>query len=99
MSMKEEYISKMDSKIDQWSDEIYSLVVKANKAGMLTSTEYYNQIEALRKKQDIAYKQLLELEKAGENTWGNMKPGIEATWESIDTAINSVKSRFKEVIR
>lgn len=95
MSMKKEYISRMDSRIDQWAAEIYTLAVKANKAGMLTRTEYYKKIEDLRKKQSIAYKQLLELEQAGEHTWENLKPGIETTWKNIDAAINSVKLYFK----
>ena len=95
MSMKGEYISKLDSRINEWSADIHTLAVKANRPGALTRTEYYKQIVALRKKQYNAYKQLLEVEQAGENTWEFMKPGIEATWESVDAAINSVKSRFE----
>jgi hypothetical protein len=75
--------------------KIYTLAIKANKAGMLTRTAYYKKIEDLRKKQSIAYKQLFEPEQAGEHTWENLKLGIETTWENIDAAINSVKSYFK----
>jgi hypothetical protein len=95
MSKKEEFIRMMDSKIDKWSAEIYALALKANKARMQTRAEYYKQIEVLRKKQNIAHKQLLVLGQAEECTWESMKPGIEMTWESIDATINSVKSSFK----
>lgn len=95
MTSREKYIYQMSSKMDQWSNEIHTLSVKINKAKNVNRSECYKQIEALREKHKTAHLQLLTIKQAGENIWNSMKPGIETTQKTIDTAIYSMKLRLK----
>lgn len=95
MSTKDEYVRKMHSKLDQWSNEIDTLAAKVNQAEADARAGYHQQIEALRSKQDEARMRMSELQQAGEGAWEDMKAGVEMAWEAIGEALDSAKSRFK----
>ena len=96
MVKKIEYIRKMNSKLDQWSSDIYNLSVKADQTkAPARRTEYNRQIDELRNKRVFARKQLHTLEKASEDAWEDMKSGIEETWSSLEYSVNLVKSGFR----
>lgn len=95
MSMKDEYVRKMHSKLDQWSSEIDALAARVNQAGAEARAEYHQQIEALRSKRDEARERLAELQQSGEGAWEDMKAGVEIAWAAIGEALDSARSRFK----
>ena len=95
MNSKDEFVRKMHSELDQWNNEIDSLVARVDKAEEQVQTEFQQQIEALHSKHDEVHKQLYELEQASENAWEDMKLGIEMAVGDISEAINSAISRFK----
>lgn len=95
MDRKKEYIHRMNTKLDQWSGEIYVLSTKADKIEVRDRTKYSKQIEELLSKRISARKRLQVLEQANDGIWEEMKTEIEMTWDSINDEISLVKSRIK----
>ena len=95
MSSREEYIRKLQAKLEVWNAEIDKLGAKAGEVKADIKNEYHEQIESLRAKQATAGVKIDELQQAGEHAWKDMKAGIEHAWNSLEEAIASVKSRFK----
>jgi uncharacterized coiled-coil DUF342 family protein len=95
MSNREEYIHKMEAKLDEWNAEIDRLAAKVGEVSADFKHECREQIESLRAKQSIAQLKIEELKHSGEGAWGDLKTGIEHAWTSVGEAIDSARSRFK----
>ena len=95
MSNREEYIRKMQAKLEEWNTDIDTLTAKAGEVAADVKHEYHEQIESLKAKQATARQKIEELQHSGEGAWGDLKTGIELAWSSMGDAIGSARSRFK----
>ena len=95
MNSREEYIRKMQAKLEEWNAEIDTLSIKAGKVTADVKNEYNEQIESLKAKQVVARKKIEEIQQAGDSAWRDLKSGIELAWTAMGEAIDSAKSRFK----
>ena len=95
MSSRDEYMRKMQAKLEEWNAEIEMLTAKAGKATADVKTEYNEQIESLKAKQAAARQKIAELQQAGESAWVDLKSGMELAWTAMGEAIDSARSRFK----
>lgn len=96
MSTREEYVRKMQAKLDEWNAEIDHLAVKAALAEAELKTQYAEEIEALRNKQIEARVKLEALQNSSESAWKDMKSGIDMAWDAISEAVGSAVSRFNK---
>ena len=95
MDNRDEYIHKMEAKLEEWNVEIATLTSKAGEVTTDIKNEYREQIELLKVKQANARQKIEELQHSGEGAWGDLKTGIELAWASMEEAIDSARSRFK----
>lgn len=95
MRSRDEYVRKMQAKLEEWNAEIDTLTVRAGKVTADVRNEYSEQIESLRVKQAAARQKIEELQHSGENAWEDLKSGIELAWSAMGEAIDSARSRFK----
>lgn len=95
MSMKEAYEQKLKSQLAEWKAEIDKLEANAKGAGADTQIEYDKKINELKSMYDSANEKLVELNKAGDDAWENLKAGIDSAWDSLGSAIKSAASKFK----
>ena len=95
MNSKEEYIRKMQAKLEELNAEIDTLTAKAGEVRADVKNEYNEQIASLKTKQVAARQKIEELQQAGENAWKDLKSGIELAWSAMGEAIDSARSRFK----
>ena len=95
MSSRDEYIRKMQAKLEEWNAEIDTLIAKAGEVSADVTKEYHEQIDTLKVKQAVARQKIEELKQAGESAWVDLKSGIEQAWSAMGEAIDSAKSRFK----
>lgn len=95
MNSRDEYVRKMQAKLEEWNAEIDTLTAKAGKATSDIKDEFNEQIGALKVKQATARQKIEELQQSGESAWKDLKSGIELAWTAMGEAIDSVKSRFK----
>ena len=95
MKSRDEYVRKMQAKLEEWNTEIDTLSARADEVTADVRKEYSEQIEALKAKQAAARQKIEELQHAGESALGDMKSGIELAWTALGEAIDSARSRFK----
>lgn len=95
MSSRDEYIRKMQAKLEEWNAEIDTLTAKADEVTADVKNEYNEQIESLKARQAAARQKIEELQQAGESAWEDLKSGVELAWTAIGEAIDSARSRFR----
>jgi uncharacterized coiled-coil DUF342 family protein len=95
MSSRDEYIRKMQAKLEEWNAEIDTLTAKAGEVTADVKNEYNEQIESLKAKQAAARQKIEEFQQAGESAWEDLKSGIELAWTAMGEAIDSARSRFR----
>jgi uncharacterized coiled-coil DUF342 family protein len=95
MSSRDEYIRRMQTKLEELNAEIDRLSAKAGEVKADVKNEYNEQIAALKARQTVARQKIEELQKAGESAWEDLKSGIELAWTAMGEAIDSARSRFR----
>jgi chromosome segregation ATPase len=95
MNSRDEYIRKMQAKLEEWNTEIDRLSAKADEVTADVKNEYRGQIELLKGKQAAARQKIEELQHAGEGAWEDLKSGVDMAWTAIGEAIDSARSRFR----
>jgi len=95
MSTREEYIRRMQAKLEEWNADIDQLSAKASEVSVDLKSEYAEQIEALKAKQAVARQKIEAFQQAGGSAWEDMKVGLDLAWTAVGEAIDSAKSRFK----
>ncbi|MBV5340077.1 MAG: hypothetical protein J0665_11070 [Deltaproteobacteria bacterium] len=95
MSSRDEYISRMKAKLEQWNADIDTLSARAGEVSADLRSEYNEQIAAMKTKQSAARQKIDELQQAGGSAWEDLKAGLELAWTAIGESIDSAKSRFK----
>lgn len=94
MSTRDEYVRKMQAKLEEWNAEIDVLTAKASDVSADIRSEFNQQIELLKAKQAAARQKIEEMQKSGESAWEDLKSGLELAWVAIGEAVDSAKSRF-----
>ncbi len=96
MSTRDEYVRKMQEKLEEWNADIDSLAAKANEVSGDLRREFQDQITSLKSRQAAAQQKIEELQKDGGSAWEDLKAGIDLAWTAIGESIDSAKSRFKK---
>lgn len=94
MSKKEEYEKQFEAQLDEWKAEIDILRAKADKSEAEMRKKYYEQIDDIQKKEKEAREQLASLKKSGEDSWEDLKKGLEQTVNTLKDTFSSIKSNF-----
>jgi len=95
MKSRDEYVHKMQAKLDEWNAEIDRLSKVAEKAAADVKSEYREQIETLKSRQEAASNRMEDLKNAGESAWDDLKSGAEMAWTALGEAVDSARSRFR----
>jgi len=95
MKSRDEYLRKMQAKLEEWNAEIDILTARAGEVRADVKNEYNEQIESLKARQVTARQKIEELQQSGESAWEDVKSGIDLAWSAMGEAIDSARSRFK----
>jgi len=95
MNSRDEYVRRMQAKLEEWNAEIDTLTAKAGRITADLKNDYKEEIESLKAKQAVARKKIEELQLAGDSAWKDLKSGIELALSAMGEAIDSARSRFK----
>jgi hypothetical protein len=94
---REEYQGKMEAQLSEWGKEIDKLKTKADKARKADTRQGYDdEIEALRAKQASMQAKLQELKTSDGGAWGDIKEGLDHSWNELMDAFKKAASRFKQ---
>ncbi len=96
MSVKKDYIHKLELELSEWDNRIKQLNTLVSKAKPEDKGEYVEHIEYLKAKQKNVRKKLEELKQAHESIWEGLKDGVDSIFDDMVNYFESVSSRFKE---
>ncbi len=96
MSVKRDYLLKLDVELNEWEDKINKLEAQVEKATPEEKVEYIEHIERLKTKQKLARKKHEELEKAHESVWEGLRDGIDSIFEDMMRYNEAIMSKFKD---
>jgi len=89
MSVKEDYLKKIEAQIKEWSAKIDELKEKGVKG------KYDEIIENLIAKREAAQNKLQELKKSSDEAWVDIKVGLENARDELKEALEKAVSQFK----
>ncbi len=92
---KGEYQGKMEAQLSEWGKEIDKLKAEADKAKKDAKQGYLDQVEDLRAKQAAMQAKLQELKTSDEGAWGDIKEGLDHSWNELKDSFKKAAARFK----
>jgi uncharacterized coiled-coil DUF342 family protein len=95
MRSKEDFITTLHAKIDEWDAEIEKLSIKAAELEEESRQECYAQIAELKSKRYELEEKLETLQKTGDAALQDLKSGLDLAIETMSEALRSATSRFK----
>ena len=94
MENRDEYQGKMEAQLSEWGAELDKLAARADKAKAETKQGYHDQIEALRSKHTSMHAKLQELKTSSDDAWGDLKEGLDHSWDQVKDAFTKAIARF-----
>lgn len=92
---KEEYIAKVEARLQEWSTKIDELKVQAHLGKAEAQEEYERQIKMLREKESRLSRKLNELRDAGGEAWDEIKFGIDSAVDDLKDAFGKAFDKLK----
>lgn len=93
---REHYQEQIESKLNEWGEEIEQLRKKADKLGGDAREKYKEQIEELRARQETARKKLEDLKRTGGEAWEDFRSGAEAALDELKKGVEGAVSKLKK---
>lgn len=94
MLNKNDYVEQVKAKLSEYHSEIDLLKAKAEELGEKGKLEYQKLLVDLEYKKEAANVRLNEFINASEESWEDLKTGVEQAQDEIAEAIASVKTNF-----
>lgn len=94
-SPKGKYIQQQTAEIVKWNAELEDLEaqVKSAKIDAKAKVEHDHHVLDLRKKCDDAKKKLSEIQHTDNETWEDLKSGLESIWTSVNDGFKKAKAK------
>lgn len=94
MKTKDEYISYLHKKLDDWNQDIDRLLDNVDRIDEKSRAELRQNIQALKDKRDNIEAKISELNQSGGEAWEDIKSGLDLAREAMNAAAKSATSRF-----
>ncbi len=96
MSVRKDYLHKLEAELSEWDEKIKKLEVRVVDATPEDKVEYIDHIERLKTKQKLARKKHEELEQAHESVWEGLRDGIDSIFDDMISYTETIMSKFKD---
>lgn len=93
---REHYQEQIESKLNEWGEEIEQIRKKADKLGGDAREKYKEQIEELRTRQETARKKLEDLKRTGGEAWEDFRSGAEAALDELKKGVEGAVAKLKK---
>ncbi len=92
---RDAYVAKMKTKLDKWNAKIDRLEIEARQAGSDKNAELCSQVVSLQAKRTEVKERIEALLRASEDTWRELRTGVESSWGGLEKAAHSAIAIFK----
>jgi uncharacterized coiled-coil DUF342 family protein len=93
---REHYQEQIESRLNEWAQEIEKIRKKADKLGAEARGKYREQIEDLRARQDTAREKLEDLKRTGGEAWEDLRSGAEAALDELKKGVEGAVAKLKK---
>jgi uncharacterized coiled-coil DUF342 family protein len=93
---REHHLEQIESKLNEWGEEIEKIRKKADKLGAEARGKYQVQIEDMRTRQETARKKLEELKRTGGEAWEDLRSGAEAALDELKKGVEGAVGKLKK---
>jgi nucleotide-binding universal stress UspA family protein len=90
------YVDRVEAELREWGVQLDVFKAKAEKSKAEVKMKYLEQVQELKKKQEVARQKLNELRESGDEAWGDFKKGVEEALGEMKKALKQAASRFKK---
>ncbi len=94
MTTRKEYIEKLKARIDLWNAKIAEAEARFGEAEADAKLAGKEELQEMRAMCDEAQEKLNEVQSASEDAWQDMKGGVRAAWNSLESAFETASHRF-----
>lgn len=95
MSDRDEYVKKIEAKLDEWDSDIEELKDKLEAASADAKVALNDKLKQLSKTRDEISDKLDELQDAGEDAWEDVRDNIESGWKRVTAEFDDLVKRLK----
>ena len=95
MDSRQDYQQRLRARLDRWQATIDGLEARADEIRGDARIQLHRTVDQLRAHQTLARHRLTTLQQAEDDTWDDLKNGIDVTWNKLGNAIESAISRFQ----
>ena len=94
MSEKRNFLEKQKAQLEEWSEHLAQLRVRARKMQVEASVKFENAFEELRDRIEAAQSRFESMAR-GEETREEVRSRVNAIWEDLKKSLEKVNSRLK----
>ncbi len=94
MKLKDEYVAKLKTQLDDWSADIDELEVQANLAKAELRDKYNEHLSVLKSKHHDAKSKVIEIQNATEGAWTELKKGSDIIWDDVKNTLEEARKKF-----
>jgi hypothetical protein len=96
MSSKEAYQEKMEAEVELALAKLATLKAQARTSTADARIKYSKQIETLEQEVIAIRIKVKEMAAAGEDSWEQLRYGVEHGWSALSTAVQDAVAKYKE---
>ncbi len=89
MKTRDEYVSKLKARLDQWNSEAFRWEAQAK-------ATHLKQLETFRQRRDEALYNLKLLENASATAWKDLTSGADKVWDEVQDAFTKARTHFEK---
>ncbi len=90
------FIEKVEAELKEWGLELDVFKAKVEKSKEEVKMKYLEQVQELKRQQEVLREKLNDLKESGDEAWGDFKEGVEEALKDMKEALKRAASRFKK---
>ncbi len=95
MSLKKQYIERLEEQLDAWSAEIDGLEAGLQRVAPHLKIFYEERLSPIMRKRDEARRKLQEIESAPSDAWEELKCGTEILWDRLRESMHHAREYMR----
>jgi hypothetical protein len=96
MGIREEYQAFVEKQLNDWKAYTDRLRAQADQLGSQAKTQFDQQLETIRAKQNEAWDMFMKLKGASEDAWSQSKRQLDKAWEELRAASDRLTDQFRK---
>lgn len=95
--LRKAYLKRVGRRLEYWEDEISRLRDKAGKLDSDARKTFQEQMDILRRRQNVTRERIREVSEASANRWGKLKAGVEESVDDLKTAVENAIEKLRKI--